>query len=543
MLRLHFLDWVTIDWDEDLYRAYAQDLLRGKMLYRDIWDHKPPGIFYLFAVIQALHPSITFFRLVGIACSVADGLLLYAIARRLWNPQAGCAAFLAWTVATCPHWGAESNSELFFTFFTLASVCFFVKAIDGLFPPVGATLCGRPSVQQRQTHVGGHAGPPLPSLRKVEEIRRSPLVAPASGRPGMERTDKKCRPEAGAIISSHVPGPMAGASVPAPLMLVAGFLAGLAFQIKPVTLADFAAILAAVFITLPAVRMRVIVWALIGFLVPSVLVLAYFGFHGLAREWFYAAYWYNLFYVSEPIPETLSYGPRNLLEVLIENGPFFVTAAGGLALLLVREDGKRRWLFALWVLFAFFSVALGLKFLKHYFVQWLAPLSLLAGYGLYQTKGPRLRLLNITMSALFYGWVASVTVFQGWDLVERVKNWRGDGLVYYDVSYRTAVFLNQKLQTGSVYVWRSPSLAIYFLSGRRPTTRFLFWRHLTRRPIMPWMEQEWKKQMLETPPDVIINSDSYDLPYSSVAFMQQFIQQHYRPYRKLDRLTIYQLRR
>src|SRR2546425_961979 len=36
-----------------------------------------------------------------------------------------------------------------------------------------------------------------------------------------------------------------------PALLAMGFLAGLAFQLKPVTLADFAAILAAVFITLP----------------------------------------------------------------------------------------------------------------------------------------------------------------------------------------------------------------------------------------------------------------------------------------------------
>lgn len=322
-----------------------------------------------------------------------------------------------------------------------------------------------------------------------------------------------------------------------------GFLAGLAFQLKPVTLADFAAILIAVSITLPAARVRVILGAMAGFLIPSLLVLVYFGSHGLVREWFYAAYWYNLFYVSEPILETLSYGPRNLLEMLIEDGPFFVTAAAGFGILLAGEDRKRRWLFGLWVFFAFLSVALGLKFLKHYFLQWLAPLSLLVGYCLHQTKEPRLRLVKIAMSALFYGWVAVITILQGWDLVEQIKNWRGDGLVYYDVSYRSAVFLNQRLQNGSVYVWRSPSLAVYFLSGRRPPTRFLFWRHLTRRPVMPWMEQEWRRRMLENPPDVIINSDSYDLPFTSVAFMQQFIWQRYRTFRKLDRLTIYQLRR
>jgi hypothetical protein len=255
----------------------------------------------------------------------------------------------------------------------------------------------------------------------------------------------------------------------------------------------------------------------------------------------YAVYWYNLLYVSEPIAETLSYGPRNLVEMLQENLPFFVTAAAGLVLVLMKEDRKRRWFFVLWLSLTFLSVALGLKFLKHYFLQWLAPLSLLAGFCLHQTKLGNSRLVRNAMLALFCGWVVSITVLQGFDLIRKIQNWRTEGFIYYDVSYRTAMFVNQRMQAKSVYVWRSPSLAIYFLTGKRPPTRFLFWRHLTRRPLPPWMEEEWRRDLEAAPPAVIINSDSFNLPASSVPFMQQFIAQRYRIVRKLDRLTIYEL--
>ena len=37
--------------DQATYCVIGQGLLAGKQLYRDLWDNKPPGIFYIFAVI------------------------------------------------------------------------------------------------------------------------------------------------------------------------------------------------------------------------------------------------------------------------------------------------------------------------------------------------------------------------------------------------------------------------------------------------------------------------------------------------------------
>ncbi|HEV2176552.1 MAG TPA: glycosyltransferase family 39 protein [Terriglobia bacterium] len=40
--------------DQGTYLTIGSSLLQGRVLYRDLWDNKPPGIFYLYAVIAKL---------------------------------------------------------------------------------------------------------------------------------------------------------------------------------------------------------------------------------------------------------------------------------------------------------------------------------------------------------------------------------------------------------------------------------------------------------------------------------------------------------
>src|SRR5579863_771223 len=37
--------------DQATYCVIGQGLLQGKLLYRDLWDNKPPGIFYIYSLI------------------------------------------------------------------------------------------------------------------------------------------------------------------------------------------------------------------------------------------------------------------------------------------------------------------------------------------------------------------------------------------------------------------------------------------------------------------------------------------------------------
>src|SRR3989442_14506242 len=51
----------------------GQSLLEGKVLYRDLWDNKPPGIFYLYAVIVKLFGPVMW------SVGVVDLLCLFAV--------------------------------------------------------------------------------------------------------------------------------------------------------------------------------------------------------------------------------------------------------------------------------------------------------------------------------------------------------------------------------------------------------------------------------------------------------------------------------
>ncbi|MBI3940399.1 MAG: glycosyltransferase family 39 protein [Acidobacteria bacterium] len=496
-LRLQYLDQVTLDWDEDLYRAFAQDLLGGKLLYRDLWDHKPPGIYYLFAAIGWVHPSIVFFRAVSIAWGLASGLMLYAIASRLWSAQAGLAAFLAWVIVTAAPWGAQANAELFFTLFTLLAVYLFVTTL----------LAGEWGMGNAECGVGS----------------------------------AECGKENAQLAALHSALPTPHSALPrAPFLLAIGFFSGLAFQFKPVAAFDLGAMLLTV-AQMRAARKRVVGWMLGGFLIPNLAVFACFARLKLVSEWLYATYWYNVLYITDPIREVLAYGPQNLLDVLKGNGFFFAAAAMGAGMLWRRETRLRRWFFMIWICLTFLSVSLGLKFLRHYFLQWLAPLCVLFGFFLHCLSENQLRLPRIIFRTLLAGWVGYVATVQGLDAVEKVKTWRREGLVYRDAAYRTAQFLRRNFPDKSVYVWRSPYLAIYFLSGQRPATRFLFWRHLTRPPVVGWIEKQWRADLVSHPPELIINSDSWNLPAGSVPFMNGLLGARYHPLRKLRAMTIYQL--
>ncbi|MBI2821294.1 MAG: hypothetical protein HYX74_03630 [Acidobacteria bacterium] len=469
-LRLHSLDAVTLDWDEDLYRAYAEDLLRGKMLYRDLWDHKPPGIFYLFAAVRWLHPSVLFFRMFSIAWSVAAGLVLAAIGCRLWGRAAGWVAFLAWSLVTSAPWGTQANAELSCTLFSLLSVYFFVRLLE-------------------------------------------PGASPDAALPQSSR----------------------GAAS----LLAIGFFAALAFQCKPVAAADFAAVVAGLAL-LPGVRCsRIFALVGAGFLVPNLVVFAYFLRHGLVGEWWYASFWYNFLYVVDPIGEVLSYGPRNLAEIVRDNAFFLATALLGLGLLW-RQDRTRARFFAVWICLTFFSVSLGLKFLKHYFVQWMAPLCLIFAFCFRRQAEGFCRRAQPALWAFVAGWVLYVALLQGPEMAMKIRGWRENGLHYDGVSYRTAAFVKRRFPGRSLYVWRSPHLGIYFLSGQRPATRFLFWRHLTRRPLVPWIDRQWRSDLQASPPDLIVTSGVGVGQAGGVSFMDSLIRRRYRPLRRLQNLTIYQ---
>jgi len=86
--------------DEATYCVIGQGLLRGQVLYRDLWDNKPPGIFYIYAVIVKLFgPVMWSIGIVDILWLLAISVCIFCFAKRYLGAPAAAIA-----VAANAHW-------------------------------------------------------------------------------------------------------------------------------------------------------------------------------------------------------------------------------------------------------------------------------------------------------------------------------------------------------------------------------------------------------------------------------------------------------
>jgi hypothetical protein len=103
--------------DAGVFIYAAQRLLDGGMPYRDVWDHKPPGVYFVTALGLALAGRVGVW-LVQIAFLVAAALVGHRALTREFGPVAAFAASIAWLVAV-PRLFLEFSQTQFAEFFAL----------------------------------------------------------------------------------------------------------------------------------------------------------------------------------------------------------------------------------------------------------------------------------------------------------------------------------------------------------------------------------------------------------------------------------------
>ncbi|MEP6916785.1 MAG: glycosyltransferase family 39 protein, partial [Acidobacteriota bacterium] len=91
--------------DQSLWASAVRGMSRGQLLYRDVWEQRPPGIYFLY---------LSAFRIFGwtpsavawldVLASAATTLLLYAIAARLGSRLTGALAAALYAALTMPAW-------------------------------------------------------------------------------------------------------------------------------------------------------------------------------------------------------------------------------------------------------------------------------------------------------------------------------------------------------------------------------------------------------------------------------------------------------
>jgi hypothetical protein len=121
--------------DEAIYATVAREMLTGHELYRDVVDHKPPGIYVVYAATQAVGGpagGMVVLHLVLIGAVFATSLLLARIVRLHWpgtDPRAPAAAAVLWIVHTTTLVDVDAlaaNCELFMMLPLVGAVAVFL---------------------------------------------------------------------------------------------------------------------------------------------------------------------------------------------------------------------------------------------------------------------------------------------------------------------------------------------------------------------------------------------------------------------------------
>src|SRR5579864_5560554 len=88
--------------DQATYCVIGQGLLRGQLLYRDLWDNKPPGIFYLYAlIVKIFGPVMWCVGAVDILWLLAISICIFYFARSYLGAPAAALAMVANAIRHC----------------------------------------------------------------------------------------------------------------------------------------------------------------------------------------------------------------------------------------------------------------------------------------------------------------------------------------------------------------------------------------------------------------------------------------------------------
>jgi hypothetical protein len=91
--------------DQSLWASAVRGMARGQLLYRDVWEQRPPGIYWTYlAAFQMLGWKTATVAWLDMAAASATTILLYVLGRRLSGSLTGAAAAAIFAVLTHPAW-------------------------------------------------------------------------------------------------------------------------------------------------------------------------------------------------------------------------------------------------------------------------------------------------------------------------------------------------------------------------------------------------------------------------------------------------------
>lgn len=267
----------------------------------------------------------------------------------------------------------------------------------------------------------------------------------------------------------------------------------------------------------------------LGFITPIAITFVWFYLTGSLKEYFVAAYLQNFGYVSSWRPSVQN------LSFLQKNGPlltrFGLMLLGFLSLFLSKKKLSKEFVFiSAWLLATLFAVTLSERPYPHYFVQSLAPISLLIGM-LVTLKNieQALSIIPLTIALFvpfyykfwYYPTLSYYLRFFDFSIgkisKEEYLNKFSENITE---NYDIVNFLNTSAQKDDkIFVWSNDSAAIYSLSRRMPPIKYVADYHLIDFLNSNAAIEALKKTM---PKFIITTKNSFEFPE-----LYQFIYQKY----------------
>ena len=132
--------------DQATYCAIAQGLLHGKLLYRDLWDNKPPGIFYLYApIVRIFGPVMWSVGAVDIIWLLVFSCCLFYFIRRYLGTAGASLAVIFYACRHCRQGYVHAVQPEAFLMLCVFAAWFLLLGSD----PSPAPVPRPPSLQER----------------------------------------------------------------------------------------------------------------------------------------------------------------------------------------------------------------------------------------------------------------------------------------------------------------------------------------------------------------------------------------------------------
>jgi len=124
---------IPLERDEGEYAYIAQRMLVGEVPYRDIFDQKPPGVFFVYLVpVAVFGDSVAAIHITMYLWTAATAAVLFLVTRRVAGESAAAWSVLIFALLTIdPSWQATAaNTEQFMLLPMTASLWLALRAMD-----------------------------------------------------------------------------------------------------------------------------------------------------------------------------------------------------------------------------------------------------------------------------------------------------------------------------------------------------------------------------------------------------------------------------